>query len=296
MKNSIIFIFLILSSTVEASTCSNKGKLTQEEYNETALIFNASIENVKYDSIKRKRYFSMRIVNVFKGDLDTGLFIVETYGQLSAYYFEKGDKMLLFIDYLNAKPFVSMCSRQYYLEEFSNIPPLKELQDILNKSDGYLEEFYDSDTLQSRGELIYHLPNGKWEYFNSDGELKNEGEYLNGVKIGIWKEYYNGSWHHQNYENGLRNGIHIEYYENGIIKETGLFVNDIKTGIWTTFYKKGLTKEQIDWTSGYIYFWNTWDPNGDIMVKMGNGTHKHYDDDGNPERYSESEIVNGNYK
>jgi antitoxin component YwqK of YwqJK toxin-antitoxin module len=189
-----------------------------------------------------------------------------------------------------------MCSRQYYLEEISNIPPIKELQDILNKSDGYLEEFYDNDTLQSRGELINHLPNGKWEYFDSNGELKNEGEYLNGVKIGLWKEFYNGSWHHQKYENGLRNGIHLEYYENGIIKESGIFVNDIKTGIWTSYYKNGIPKEEIDWTTGYIYFWNTWNPKGEVMVRMGNGIHKHYDEDGNPERYSDSEIVSGKYK
>jgi membrane-associated HD superfamily phosphohydrolase len=97
MKNLVVFIFLMLYSSVQASTCSQKGKLTQAEYNETALIFNAIVENVMYDSIKRRRYFSMRVMNVFKGYIDTGELIVETHGQLAAYYIEKGDKMLLFI-------------------------------------------------------------------------------------------------------------------------------------------------------------------------------------------------------
>ncbi len=293
------FLFLILTiscSLVRASQCLDLGPLTQKEFNETRLIFNALITNIEYDSLNHERIFYLKVYNVFKGDIDTGDLKIYTSGQLQASDLEIGFKMLLFLNLNKNKPFISRCSRQYLLNDFSNETSNLELKKYLLKKNKFDSEFYFNDTLRSKGQLKNGLPDGKWYYYREDGTLKMEGYYENGFRVGLWKDYYNGAWHHQYYINGIKNGIHTEFFENGLIKETGIYVNDCKTGVWTSFYSNGTSKEQIDWTTGYIYFWNSWDPKGEIMINMGNGIHRYFDDDGNPESYSNSIIENGNFK
>lgn len=290
----LIFIFSLHS--LYASRCVDLGPFTQKEFNETRLIINAEIIDIQFDSLTYERSFYLTIHTVFKGDVALGNFTIYTSGQLQVHHFSVGDSMLLFLNYFNNKPFISRCSRQYYIDEFSSEPALLELKKYLIKKDTLAKEYYSNGKLQSQGELINGLPHGEWQYFKEDGTLEMVGVYDKGSKQGVWKEYYNNEWHHQNYEKGIKNGIHLDYYENGNTKESGIYVNDVKTGIWTSFYKNSIPKEQIDWTTGKIYFWNTWNPNGEIMVRMGNGIHKHFDDDGIPERYSDSKIENGKFK
>ena len=74
------------------------------------------------------------------------------------------------------------------------------------------------------GNIIYELinGNGKVKEYNYDGELKFEGEYLNGKKNGQGKEYYKGRLEFEGeYLNGKRwNGKGKEYdYDHRLVYE-----------------------------------------------------------------------------
>ena len=78
--------------------------------------------------------------------------------------------------------------------------------------------------LSFEGEYLNGLRNGKAKEYYDNGKLKFEGEYLNGKKNGIAKEYHdNGKLEFEGeYFNGRRdNGIEYDY--NGKIIHSGKY-------------------------------------------------------------------------
>ena len=73
--------------------------------------------------------------------------------------------------------------------------------------------FYFDNTIKN-GKITYQLINGSGNIkeYADDGDLEFEGEYLNGLKNGKGKEYYNGNLEFEGeYLNGLKNGKGKEY-------------------------------------------------------------------------------------
>ena len=79
---------------------------------------------------------------------------------------------------------------------------------------------YDQD-----GNITYELKDGNGkvkEYSDTDGTLTFEGEYLDGKRNGIGKEYsYNTLKFEGEFKNGLRNGKGKEYDDNGKLRFEG---------------------------------------------------------------------------
>ena len=81
--------------------------------------------------------------------------------------------------------------------------------------------------------ITYELKDGKGfvkEYYDCSKNLKFKGEYLNGQKNGIGKEYndegqliFKGE-----YINGQKNGFGVEYNEYGLVKFVGEYINGKK--------------------------------------------------------------------
>ena len=46
--------------------------------------------------------------------------------------------------------------------------------------------FYDNGQIKQEGNYLNGKPNGKWVSFNEDGSKQTIGEYNNGVKTGKW--------------------------------------------------------------------------------------------------------------
>ena len=106
---------------------------------------------------------------------------------------------------------------------------------------------------------------GIWEYYHSNGTIREIGSYSEGLKTGIWKNYYedgtlestgefvkgeqNGAWkfYHENgkiksdghYANGKINGEWKFYHENGNLKTTGMYKDFKKTGEWPVYDEEG---------------------------------------------------------
>lgn len=123
---------------------------------------------------------------------------------------------------------------------------------------------YDQDIKLSEGIIDnYGIYKGPWKVFYRTGEIKEEGEYSDGVKEGEWKYYYiNGkleqtgryvkgkihskwTWYYPNgrkhreetYRYGKEDGLVIEYDSLGNVITKGEYVAGLKDGEW--FYDLG---------------------------------------------------------
>lgn len=77
---------------------------------------------------------------------------------------------------------------------------------------------YDQDNLMSEGIIDnYGTYRGYWKIYYPTGELKEEGEFIDGVREGEWKFYYRNQKPEQKgkYVKGKVHGSWIWYYENG---------------------------------------------------------------------------------
>jgi hypothetical protein len=86
------------------------------------------------------------------------------------------------------------------------------------------------------GELLHD----KYIKMYPNNQLAEQGEFKNGLKIGLWKTWHpNGSIQTtQHWSNGLKSGNYYRYDENGLITEKGSYSNDIMTGKWIDYKKK----------------------------------------------------------
>ncbi len=86
------------------------------------------------------------------------------------------------------------------------------------------------------GELL----NGKFTKMFHSNQLAEQGEFRNGLKIGLWRTWHaNGIVETTQYWNGgLRTGLSYRYDKNGEVIEKGSFKANKKHGTWIDSIKK----------------------------------------------------------
>jgi antitoxin component YwqK of YwqJK toxin-antitoxin module len=129
--------------------------------------------------------------------------------------------------------------------------------------DGPWKEFYADGQLRAEG--LYRNGNriGKWRFYHPNGNLEQEGSYNNqGNTDGLWKWYYEDGLvlREENFLNGNSEGIFTEYDENGSVIIQGEYVEGLEEGFWK--YQEGDHREEGIYRSG-----------------MRNGEWKYYFDD-----------------
>lgn len=91
--------------------------------------------------------------------------------------------------------------------------------------------------------------NGSFKKFFHSNQLAEQGVYKNGLKIGLWKNWFeNGKIETtQIWKSGQKNGTFIKHNNLGEIIEKGNFKKNLKHGLWidlvkkdSTIYKNGL--------------------------------------------------------
>lgn len=117
--------------------------------------------------------------------------------------------------------------------------------------DGMMHEYMEDGSIITEGEFIDGLKEGEWLY--QHGDHKEIGKYRDGQKSGVWKYYYLTN-NNLNFEgefiDGVANGKHRYYYENGKLKREEIYTMGIKKDMWkyynelgeltlTVFYKDG---------------------------------------------------------
>lgn len=117
-------------------------------------------------------------------------------------------------------------------------------------SEGLSEEFDFKGKLIASGELRNGEKEGKWLY--DYGDHREEGEYVSGLRSGVWKYYYpNGSIAFEGrFIEDNPHGVHRWYWPNGQRKEEGQYAMGRKNGDWKKYQEDGSLFLLIDYVNG----------------------------------------------
>ncbi len=80
------------------------------------------------------------------------------------------------------------------------------------------------------------------EFYYENGKLKEKGHYENGLKEGPWIEYYESEYTEEyesfkgNYISGKKVGIWEWCWGGGELEMSGLYINDKREGIWRRYH------------------------------------------------------------
>jgi len=123
--------------------------------------------------------------------------------------------------------------------------PNGEIHVVQNFENGYLDgkfrEFAsDGKTIISEGEYIEGKRHGNWVIYT--GIERSEGRYRNGEQHGRWRTISletNRPLFEGSFVDGVPNGRHVYFQENGKILEEGFFSMGRLNGVWRKFDENG---------------------------------------------------------
>jgi antitoxin component YwqK of YwqJK toxin-antitoxin module len=102
---------------------------------------------------------------------------------------------------------------------------------------GHWKDVYPDGNIKAEGDYKEGKQIGEWKFYYPDGKLEQDGKFTNTGKFyGTWKWYYDSGqlMREEEYDNGLKDGMHTEYDESGKIVEEGEYVKDLEDGPWFT--------------------------------------------------------------
>ena len=110
--------------------------------------------------------------------------------------------------------------------------------------------WYDDGQVKMQGEYIDGVRDGLWRSWWSDGIMRGEGRLYRNKRIGTWTMWHeNGQKRIEtSYDKGLTHGRSTTWDAEGNVVETGEYVRKKKHGIWIT-YVDG-EKTETEWVKG----------------------------------------------
>jgi antitoxin component YwqK of YwqJK toxin-antitoxin module len=108
-----------------------------------------------------------------------------------------------------------------------------------NRQNGLSIEYSDSATVVARGEYADGEREGFW--IENVGEVHEEGDYVMGLKNGIWKTFFKDGtlYHRGNFVQGNPDGKHEFYYPDGTLREEQYYVMGRRDKNWKKYYENG---------------------------------------------------------
>ena len=126
-----------------------------------------------------------------------------------------------------------------------------EVFNELGRRTGYIRHFHENGQLKSQGNYVNGQLSGDLTVFFADGSIQAEYHYANGLKTGKNLEYFeNGDLKIES--DHSRNGSQVtvkEFWGNGEVKSLTYLVNGNPDGEWTYFDDRGrelLTENYLD--------------------------------------------------
>lgn len=110
--------------------------------------------------------------------------------------------------------------------------------DTAGRQQGPWKEYHQNGELKSEGEYLDGRRIGDWTFFHSNKKLEQKGKYdKKGRAQGPWKWYYESGnlLREENYRNDLQDGTMIEYgdSDSGQVITKGDYIDGQKEGPWT---------------------------------------------------------------
>jgi antitoxin component YwqK of YwqJK toxin-antitoxin module len=146
------------------------------------------------------------------------------------------------VNYVSGRP-IGFVNYYYKSGKMYFQTPVKSLDPDLY-SDGEIKYF--SENGEKLKTITYQngILNGLAQEFFPDGKLQLQGNYTDGKKSGIWKQWdQDGKYGIGSFDNDVPEGKWIFYYADGALKSEGKFRNGAQTGVWTEYTEKGDVSE-----------------------------------------------------
>lgn len=130
--------------------------------------------------------------------------------------------------------------------------------------------YYENDKSKLRllkgidGKILVSNGNGQVTTYYPSGMVEEEGQYIEGVKEGKWKTYFDEEdkplWIVSNYVGGMLDGPYIYYHFTGNEAIEGGFKKGKKAGTWKWYFESGLVESEVEYEAGLKngkqYFYN----------------------------------------
>lgn len=133
------------------------------------------------------------------------------------------------------------------------------------KPDGDWKWYYESGNILREEFFDNGRPEGEMKEYSDSGRVITKGIFVDGEKDGFWFLQDGDEREEGNYKNGLKDGIWKFYYSNGKISKTGKYLEGVENGKFTFYYDNGRTMQE-----------------GDFIMGLKDGNWKKFDRDGNP--------------
>lgn len=118
-------------------------------------------------------------------------------------------------------------------------------------SHGPYVAYYESGQEEMAGEYVEGVRDGLWQWWYPDGRKKAECHYVDG--IGEFRSWYESGrpLHVGKYDNEQRTGTWVEYFESGGKHMEGAYLDDQQHGVWT-YWEEGESQPafRIRWNRG----------------------------------------------
>jgi antitoxin component YwqK of YwqJK toxin-antitoxin module len=107
--------------------------------------------------------------------------------------------------------------------------------------------YFEDGSLQGRATIINGVLEGDYIAYEDVDKIREKGTYKDGEKVGLWienKYYSNGNFKEEaQYLDGKKHGSHKKYFENGQIALIANYKNDIADGPYKEYNKDGTLSE-----------------------------------------------------
>jgi len=116
---------------------------------------------------------------------------------------------------------------------------------------GFWKEFYSTGELRAEGEYLNGARYKDWKFYHINGELEQKGSYREGgLEQGTWKWYYDNKQLRrvEQYRKGKEDGDVVEYDRNGKEILVGSYYEGLEDGDWMV--EMGEYKEEGKYTEG----------------------------------------------
>lgn len=183
-----------------------------------------------------------------------------------------------------------------YLLNYENGKPKEEGSYSAGRKSGDWKEYYENGQLKVVQTYDAGKTVGKFEEYYESGNIKREVQYevLDGesVKTGDEIHYFENGKEKSKvaFKEGKAQGKHLEFHENGELKETGQYDDEgNKTGTWMTYYDNGQQEVEKRYDQDVLVRRSdSYHKNGKLKIKVEsivgggfNGPYTRYFDNGN---------------
>lgn len=184
-------------------------------------------------------------------------------------HFDKGKKIGFWnYQYPDGKPYMREEYRgeEMRLWEYFDAKGNKEI----DKGNGTRVQKFSDGRVKEEAQFKNGLQHGTYKEFNFSGKLIAEGAYFEGKMHGPWKVWLPDGVIslESNYVKGLLEGKYTQYFNNGKVQVTGTYKEGLKEGLWQWFSRDGQKDIEGHFVANLRQGeWQQWHLNGQLHSK-----------------------------